>query len=335
MVYAFLAFQGSILPQQFDCIDRLVADMDLEELEKCFKRNSGFLELPSEVLRTGSRTGSRTRSRTRSESRSGSGSRSNPGPLTFNPTVSKGFDTGQSHTKYKELLRSKLRYPRLSSKVECSFFGRLKQAARKILRSLRSKMEEHRSHGSHGSHRSCKLSETTMTSPVSDSKTRENVLLEFDSYANIRNRQSNSKKSERLLGSISTDDQASSMAGTCTVGRQKSRRAQALVMETTTELEETLKKLAKYGEQLQNAITISPIMLRQIASASSVLLRVCDEDMMEHLVDQGLLKQMVDTELIRKTLDFFHMWLSLDVSSAPRTCASEVPLVVFSPGKSG
>lgn len=201
-----------------------------------------------------------------------------------------------------------------------SVFGGLEKAARKI---FRSKVEEHRPH------KPFKSTQTSVISPVTDSKTCEDAL-ESVSTQNVQNPESSSEP-EGSFGSISTDCQASFMAGTYRLDQPKFKSSQAPMMESTAELEETLKLFARYGEGLQNARTINPIMLRQIASASSVLLRVCDEAMMERLVEQGLLKQMVDTELIRKTFDFFRLWVNLDVPPTPRTYDSEGPLIVFSP----
>lgn len=86
------------------------------------------------------------------------------------------------------------------------------------------------------------------------------------------------------------------------------------VSDSGAELEETLTKLAKFGEQLQGAKTISPIMLKEIARDCDGLLMTCDEVIMEHLVEQGLLKQMVDTELLRKALNFFRIWVNIRIS---------------------
>lgn len=262
---------------------------------------------------------------------------------------------GERHPnpKHNELPRSKTRHSVLSSQSKPSIFRRLKDAVRKLIRPRAIEQSPPRS---------SKLIPTAKSPKVSWSRgshdTEDAPGVEHSNYAFEKDIQHQRRRDEMLKYvadnrdscqtavvkyTSTTGSSEPSLTDTTTLGSSELAVTDPTTLrspvsnhteeQSTTELEETLKIYARYGEQVQNDMTISPVLMKQIARDSSVLLKACDEAVMKRLVDQGLLKQLVDTELIRKALNFFRMWVSLESPSGSEPVGPEAPLVVATPQK--
>lgn len=98
-----------------------------------------------------------------------------------------------------------------------------------------------------------------------------------------------------------------------------------IVPRKPADLEDKLRKFAKYAELLKDAKSISPSVPKEIARDSGTLLHLCDAEVMQQLHKSGLLKQMVDTELLRRALEFFRLWV--DASDEGKEIMRPEPLL--------